>query len=314
MVKHNFLVFLCTERTTMMSEYLGETAALGTALCWSFGSIMFTVSSRRIGHVVVNRLRLAMSLVLLLVTHLIVFGSFIPAHTTSHHLFWFALSGIIGFAIGDTLLFRSFVLVGPRIAMLMMCLVPVFGTVISWLFLSQILDMTNIAAIVVTLVGIGWVVLGRRTDAHERRHYFVGIVCGMGGALGQALGLVLSKKGLDMSYSPLAGNIIRISAATVVMWSLSLLQGSAKPTVQALRDKTAARTTFGGAFFGPYLGVWLSLVAVQYAYIGIAATLMALPPIFLIPLTRWIFKEKITLGAVLGTIIAMCGVALIFLI
>jgi drug/metabolite transporter (DMT)-like permease len=295
-----------------MSGYLGETAALGTALCWSFGSIMFTISSRRIGHIVVNRLRLTMSLVLLVVTHLIVFGSLLPAHTTSYHLFWFALSGVIGFAIGDTLLFRSFVLVGPRIAMLMMCLVPVFGTLIAWLFLDQILDTTHIAAIVITLIGISWVVLGRKTDAHERGHYFLGIMCGVGGALGQALGLVLSKKGLDTGYSALAGNIIRISAAAIVMWLLSFLQGSAKPTVQALRDTKAAVTTFGGAFFGPYLGVWLSLVAVQYTYIGIAATLMALPPIFLIPLTRLIFKEKITLGAILGTIVAIGGVALLF--
>jgi drug/metabolite transporter (DMT)-like permease len=297
-----------------MGSYLGETAALGTALCWSFGSIMFTISSRRIGHIVVNRLRLALSLVLLVVTHLVIFGSIVPAHTTTYHLFWFSLSGIIGFAIGDTLLFRSFVLVGPRVAMLMMCLVPVFGTLTAWLFLDQVLDITDIAAVVITLIGITWVVLGRRTNEHERGHYFIGIVCGIGGALGQALGLVLSKKGLDSGYSALAGNIIRISAATVVMWALAIGYGKAKPTARAMCDKKAAVTTFGGAFFGPYLGVWLSLIAVQYAYIGIAATLMALPPIFLIPLSRWVFKEKITFGALLGTVIAMSGVALIFLL
>ncbi len=297
-----------------MSGYLGETAALGTALCWSFGSIMFTISSRRIGHVVVNRLRLVISLVLLLTTHLIITGSFLPASTTSYHVFWFAVSGIIGFAIGDTLLFRSFVLVGPRMAMLMMCLVPVFGTVTAWVFLNQILGTTEIIAIIITLVGISWVVLERTTDAHERGHYFVGIICGIGGALGQALGLVLSKKGLDTGYSALAGNIIRISAATIIMWLLAFSQKKAGVTVKAMRDTKSALATFGGAFLGPYLGVWFSLIAVQYAYVGIAATLMALPPIFLIPLSRWIFKEKITVGALLGTIVAVAGVALIFLL
>lgn len=297
-----------------MSGYLGETAALGTALCWSLGSIMFTISSRRIGHIVVNRLRLVFSLVLLLTAHIVITGSFLPSHTTSYHVFWFAISGIIGFAIGDTLLFRSFVLVGPRIAMLMMCAVPVFGTVIAWLFLNQVLAIIDIGAIALTLVGISWVVLGRRIDTHERGHYFLGILCGIGGALGQALGLVLSKKGLDTGYSALAGNIIRISAATIVMWALAFGHGKARPTVHAMHDKKAALTTFGGAFFGPFLGVWLSLVAVQYTYIGIAATLMALPPIFLIPLSRWIFKEKITVSAFVGTIVAVAGVALIFLV
>jgi len=70
----------------------------------------------------------------------------------------------------------------------------------------------------------------------------------------------------------------------------------------------------GGALFGPFIGVWLSLVAVQYAYVGIASTLMALPPIFLIPLSWWIFREKISLVAIVGTIIAVIGVALIFFI
>ena len=69
-----------------------------------------------------------------------------------------------------------------------------------------------------------------------------------------------------------------------------------------------------GAFMGPFLGVWLSLVAVQNAYVGIASTLMALPPVFLIPLSRWVFKEQITTGTILGTILAVTGAALIFLL
>jgi len=85
-------------------------------------------------------------------------------------------------------------------------------------------------------------------------------------------------------------------------------------TVKKLKDRKAALTMYGGAFFGPFLGVWLSLVAVQYAYIGIASTLMALPPIILIPLSRRVFKEKISLSAILGSIVAVVGVALIFLI
>jgi drug/metabolite transporter (DMT)-like permease len=314
MLKHNFLVSLWIERIAHMNAHLGETAALGTAMCWSFGSIMFTISSRRIGHIVVNRLRLVFSLALLLATHLAITGTFLPSHTTSYHIFWFSISGIVGFAAGDTLLFRSFMLVGPRIGMLMMCLAPVFGALIAWLFLNQILATTDVVAIAVTLIGICWVVLGRRTHEHELPHYSLGILCGIGGAFGQALGLVLSKKGLDTGYSTLAGNIIRISAATIIMWALAIGRRRAKPTVHAMHDKKAALTTFGGAFFGPYLGVWLSLVAVQHTYIGIAATLMALPPIFLIPLSRWFFKERITSSTLLGTIVAVAGVALIFLL
>ncbi len=297
-----------------MTNYLGEIAALGTAISWSFGSILFTMSSRIMGHVNLNRLRLAIGLVLLLVAHVILYGRLLPGDVTAHHWFWFGLSGIIGFAIGDTLLFRSFVLIGPRLGMLTMSLVPIFGTVTAWLFLHEVLDLIDIAAIVITIVGISWVILGRENKSHEQGQFFTGIMCGIGGAFCQALGLILSKKGLENNFSALAGNIIRILIATVAIWIVALLRSEVSSTIAKLQNKKARITMYGGAFCGPFVGVWLSLIAVQHTYVGIASTLIALPPIFLIPLSHWIFKEKITVVSVLGTIVAMSGVALIFLL
>jgi len=92
----------------------------------------------------------------------------------------------------------------------------------------------------------------------------------------------------------------------------SFLRSSSSGILPKLRDINATSALFGGAFLGPFIGVWLSLVAVKYAHVGIASTLMALPPVFLIPLSRLIFKEKITLRAVIGTGVALMGVTLIF--
>jgi drug/metabolite transporter (DMT)-like permease len=298
----------------MVTKYLGEIAAIGTALCWSFGSIFFTVSSRRIGHFTVNKLRLVVGLILLVLAHLLITGKAIPEHITTYYLFWFGLSGIIGFVIGDTLLFKSFVLVGPRLGMLMMSLVPVFATLIAWPFMNEALHSWKILAIVVTLTGVSWAVMARPPQTAQNRNYSLGIICGIGGALGQAIGLVLSKKGLVNGFSPLAGNMIRILIATIIIWTMAALQGNASKTLKALDDRQAATAVCGGALLGPFLGVWLSLIAVQLTYIGIASTLMALPPIFLIPLSHCIFKERITKGTIFGTIAALIGVALIFLL
>lgn len=297
-----------------MNSHLGEIAALGTALSWSFGSILFTISSRRLGHHVVNRVRLALALLLLAIAHLVLYGRFVPAHTTSYHLFWFGLSGIIGFAIGDTLLFRAFVLLGARLSMLLMSLVPVFGIIIAWLFLHEILDVTEILAIIITIAGVSWVVTERRNEKDKKSHDFEGIICSIGGALCQAVGLILSKKGLEHDFSALSGNIIRVFIAASVLWMITLLWGKIPQTFKKLQDRKATLAMCGGSFFGPFLGVWLSLVAVHYTFVGIASTLMALPPIFLIPLSHWVFKEKISLGAIFGTILAVIGVALIFLL
>ncbi|UCG30153.1 MAG: DMT family transporter [candidate division WOR-3 bacterium] len=297
-----------------MNSYLGEFAAIGTALCWSFGSMLFTVSSRRLGHNTVNRLRLVVALFLLMITHFITYGQFFPVGADQYQWFWFGLSGIIGFAIGDMLLFRAFVLLGARISMLLMALVPVFGTFIAWLFLGELLALTQLLAITIVIAGIVWVVAERQNYDHQRNHYIIGILCGIGGAMGQALGLILSKKGLADNYSALSGNIIRVFVAACLLWIITLVRGRVPQTLIKLSDRKGAAAMIGGAFFGPFLGVWLSLVAVQNTYVGIASTLIALPPVFLIPLSHWIFKERISIGAILGTVLAMIGVALIFLL
>lgn len=297
-----------------METYTGEIAALGTALCWSFSSCCFTISSKRIGHNFVNQLRLAIALILLVIAHFFLYGRLTPANLTGHHWLWLGLSGFIGFVIGDRMLFKSFVLIGPRLGMLLMALAPIFGTLIAWIFLKESLVLKEIIAIIITLLGISWVIFERKNNnEHEEGHYGLGILCGIGAAFCQAVGLILSKKGLGNDFPALSGNIIRVFVSVIIIWSILLFGEKASLTIKKLTDKKATLALFGGSFFGPFAGVWLSLVAVKYAYVGIASTLMALPPIILIPLSYIIFKEKITWGAVIGTVFALGGVALIFL-
>ena len=297
-----------------MDAYTGEMAALGTALCWSFGSCCFTISSKRIGHNYVNQLRLTFALILLTGAHFFIYGRLTPANLTGHHWFWLGISGFVGFVIGDRMLFKSFVLIGPRLGMLLMATVPIFGTIIAWLSLNEALEIKEIIAITVTLSGVSWVILERKyNNTHAEGNYGLGILCGIGAAFCQALGLILSKKGLGNDFPALSGNIIRVVVSVIIMWTIPFFGEKASVTIKKLADKKATLALLGGSFFGPFAGVWLSLVAVKYAYIGIASTLMALPPIILIPLSYIIFKEKITWGAVIGTVVAIGGVALIFL-
>jgi drug/metabolite transporter (DMT)-like permease len=213
------------------------------------------------------------------------------------------------------MLFESFVLAGPRLAMLLMSLVPIMSAFLGWVFLRESLNLLEIGAISLTVGGILWVVIDKRKDVSiaRGRDLTWGILLGIGGALGQTFGLVLSKKGLEGGFSALSGNVIRILCAVVVIWLLSIVRGSARRSIRSYGDRKALLALAGGSFFGPFIGVWLSLVAIKYARLGIATTLMAVTPIFLIPITRVVFKERITILAVLGTIIAIAGVAILLL-
>ncbi|MBD3168185.1 MAG: EamA family transporter [candidate division Zixibacteria bacterium] len=301
-----------------MDEFIGEIAALSTALCWAFTSVFFTLGGRRVGSVVVNRVRLLMALVFLSMTNFILYGNFIPIHAEPERWMWLGLSGIIGFIIGDGMLFQAFVVIGPRLSMLLMSLVPVISTLVAYFWFGETLTVYELAAMGITLAGISWVVSERNKNANQPedltfKQLLGGIALGIGGAAGQALGLLASKKGLGGGFPPLSANLIRVFVAGVLMWIYAFSSGRARYTISRLADKKATLFILGGSIFGPFVGVWLSLVAIDHARIGIASTLMALTPILIIPLAYWIFRDKLTLGAVFGTIVAVSGAVLLIL-
>lgn len=295
---------------------MGELAALGTAFFWSFTSIFFSMSSKKIGSVNVNRIRLAFAVIYLMLANTILQGIPVPLDASLDRWFWLGLSGIVGLVLGDACLLQCYVLIGPRIGTLMMAMAPVIGTLLAWVMLGETLTLLEITGILVAVAGVSWVVLERNGHlmVSDRRRYLLGILFGLGAATGQAGGLVLSKMGLYGGYPALSGVVIRIIVATITIWLLALFSRQAKCTVQAgLADRRVLGWIALGATFGPFLGVWLSLISVQVTYVGIASTLMALTPIIVLPILKWGFKEQVSPRALFGTLVALAGVAILLL-
>ena len=300
-----------------MPTYLGELAALATSACWSATATFFAIASRRIGSTHVNRLRLLFALMILLAVHWLLVGRPLPWDATPQAWFWFSLSGLVGFVIGDAFLFASYVAVGARLGMLMMSLAPVISTVLAtWVF-SEHLAPVELIGIAVTIAGIAWVVTDSRGSNQVSggpRRYLTGILFGLGAATGQAAGLILSKQGLETGLPALSGNVIRVTAACLTVWLLAALRRSAATTIAKARDdRLTLRPIALGSLLGPFLGVWLSLIAIQYTEIGIASTLMALPPVFMVPIGHYVFGERIGWPSVVGTLVAILGVTLLFM-
>ena len=293
--------------------YLGESAALLTSLCWSLNSVCFMVAGRRVGSAAVNLGRLLMAWSTLLLVHLMVYGSLFPMQAGGARLGWLGMSGLIGFALGDAVLFEAFVLIGARLAMLLMTLSPIFSALLAWLFLGQSLSLPKTLAMVITLGGIGWVVWGDG-DHQDHPHLWRGILLGIGGALGQSIGLVFSKFGLAGDFPPISANLIRVTAGMVALLLYFGATGRLLGTLGSLRDGRATAFIGLGAVTGPVLGVVLSLIAITKAPMGVAATLMSLSPIILLPVSHFVFKEKVGGHAILGTLLALAGAAALFFV
>lgn len=298
--------------------FVGELAALGTSLCFSFGSTLFTLAGRAVGSLLVNRMRLLVSVLLVMLLHVLSFGQLIPLDAGADRWFWLGVSGFIGLVLGDAFLLQAFVLIGPRLSMLMMALAPVFGALMAWLFLGEILELREIIGISITLLGIMIVIAERngktQTEIADNRRYLVGLLCGLGGAVGQAGGLVLSKIGMGEGFPALSANLIRLLVAVVIIWGFAIVNRQVISSYRTLRANPRALVLMtGGAVLGPVVGVWLSLIAVQNTNVGVASTLSSLMPIFLIPISYVMFKERVTRQAVIGTVITFVGIVMLFL-
>ena len=296
-------------------DFIGEIAALATSFFFAMTAMIFTSTGRMVGSQVTNRMRLLFALVYLVILNAILFREPLPFSAESSRWIWLSLSGVIGLSLGDTFFFQSLVSVGPRLGSLLLSLAPIFGSVIAWMFFGETLTPLQITGIVLALAGIGWVVMSHEEPpntphGHTKRGVFFGVLAG----LGQAAGLVLSKQGMFGEFSPFQANAIRMLAAVLFTWIWTFGEGKAGATITALREKPRVIGLIAlGALVGPLLGVSASLLAVQHAEIGVASTLMALPPVIILPISYFVFKEKIGWQAVAGTILAIAGVAVLFL-
>jgi drug/metabolite transporter (DMT)-like permease len=302
----------------LISAHFGEFSALMVAIFWSFSATAFEVSSKRAGALTVNLLRLIFAFILVSVFTYFYRGYFFPSDAPVHSWIWLSISGIIGFVIGDFCLFQAFVIIGARVSELIMSLAPVLTAMIGWMVLGERLTFMNWLGIFITLAGIALVVLDKPGMGTEKssllsvRLPLVGVLLAIGGALGQAAGLVLSKYGMR-DYDPFAATQIRQLSAIIGFTVIYSFFGSWRKIPQVLCNKSVMMPLSLGSFFGPFLGVSFSLLAIKYTSTAIAATIMSIVPVLIIVPSVLYLKEKPRMKEIIGAFIAVGGIALFFL-
>lgn len=293
--------------------YLGEIAALITAVLWSFTSILFSEAAKRTGSVQLNINRLIIASFLLFSA--IVIGQ-LDYRLSSMQVMNLVISGIIGLVLGDSFLFKSYMIIGPRYAMLLMALSPGMAAILSFIFLDEVLRFTAILGIIITASGIA--LAGSEQKNGKDTRYSItlyGLLMGFLGALGQAVGLLFAKQAFNLGeINGFVATFIRVFSSAVVLLPVLLIAKKYKnPVALYTEHRRALLFTVAGSITGPFLGITFSLIAVANTKVGIASTLMSTMPILMIPLMRIIYKERPTVRGVMGTIIAVVGIALLFL-
>ncbi len=297
--------------------YAGELAALLTAFLWSFTTLFFTSAGRLIGSLWVNRIRIPMAMILLGTLYFITSGHLWPSGVSPESFLYLAASGVIGLTLGDSFLFKALVIMGPRRTLVVFATWPIFASIAAWITLGETLGIVALTGIVLTIAGVIWVTAERQYETNKVKYAEsgsnrLGIGLAILAAAGQAIGLVLAKAGMGNDISPLPATLIRMVAAAVAVWILAFFKKDIKNIATVFKNRKALALTLGGAVCGPFLGVWMSLTAVKYTATGIASAIMSTVPILVIPLVIIFYKEKVTLRAIIGAVIAVAGVIILF--
>ena len=296
-------------------NYIGEIAGIATAIFWTVTSMAFQVATRRVGSLNVNIIRLFTAFGFYVLYMRMTRGLWLPTDATPDAWKWLSLSGLVGFVLGDFFLFQSYAFVSARISMLMMSLAPPVAALLGYIILGERFTLLNTVGLLMVLSGIAMVILNRgdKTDSKRRFNYPVkGILLAFGGAVGQGSGAVLSKFCMA-SYDAFSASQIRVIAGVFGFSLIFTLTRRWKGVFTTVKDIKAMKPILIGSFFGPFIGVGLSMVALQHTSAGIASTLMATVPVFILLPSVLFFGEKLTWREVLGAFITVGGIAVFFI-
>ncbi|MFM6975755.1 MAG: DMT family transporter [Sphingobacteriaceae bacterium] len=302
----------------MNFELKGELFALTTAICWTFGMLYFTEAAKRLGANVLNHFRLVLAalflaLAVILFDHIGLADLFSLPKLSSW--LWLGLSGFIGLTIGDWCAFSAFEILGPRKTSLFYTFAPGAALVFGILFLNETISLVAFSGMIITIAGVFWVIFNRKSQEEHTHHepHYKGVLFAIGGSLTQGIGLVFSKIGLQQQegvLSPLHASWIRLTIAALTLFIISIFRNKALGILRSISkaDGPAIRYTLIATIISPVIGVSLSLYSANLINVSIAQTLFSMVPVFILPVSWLLYREKITFQAFWGALIAVSGV------
>ena len=289
--------------------------AILAAVCWTFASLISADLTREIGALAFNRIRLFfVSLMLIGYTTYIDTWHTLNTNTLTIIL----ISGVIGIFLGDTLLFMALQRIGPRRNNILFALAAPFTVLLNIVLLNEVMSLLNLIGCIGVFCGVVIAIMYGKTKNNEHRWEMIegslsiGILMGISAALCQAIGLIMMKPILVSGVDPIASASLRTTISFVLLSSTFLIKSPNFISKNQINFPIIFKTILSG-FLGMALGMSLLLIALQKADAGIVATLSSTSPIMILFLI-WILTNKIpSLGAWIGTIIALVGTGLIFI-
>ncbi len=297
--------------------YLGETAALTAAFIWSFTMCIYRFHGQDLSANAINLFKNVVAFACLIITITIISR---PWPSEPHLVSLLMLSGVIGLVISDSCMFAALKRLGAQTTAAILCLAPPLAAVLAWFVHDEVLSRSTIIGMTITVLSVAGVILMSHSShledgAHRKR----GIMLALLAALAQAVGMVLAKgpfKELDPmtgehKIDVFMGTLIRITPAVAVLLLINWHQRARANWSILLKPKKRLAYLLLASLFGSYIGLLLLTTGITFTSVGVATTLSATFPIWIIPISYFFLSEQPRLGQVICTLTAVAGVALL---
>ncbi|HGY90924.1 MAG TPA: DMT family transporter [Planctomycetes bacterium] len=292
-------------------EQLGVIAALGSCMLWAWSATHFQPAVRRWGPFSCGLFKTLLATILFGVTALALsLDKSLPLGSPGDG--WaLALSGFVGMALGDWALLAAIGHLGVRQAMLIHGTSPVFLLLWSVLGPGAPLGGFDMAGIVLVVTGVSMVTVAQGQEPTRTPHgRALGILFGFLAAIGQAAGILIAKDAFT-GFHVISASGIRLAGALTGLLAIQLLRGRIGLSLSLMVRREVWSVLFRPAFVGTYLGVLLMMTAIDNTPAAIAGALLSTTPLFVIPFAFSILGERTRWPVLLGTAVAVAGVATI---
>ncbi|SFR39205.1 EamA-like transporter family protein [Pseudidiomarina maritima] len=296
---------------TLTATIIGPLAALTAALFWALATLLYSQAGSYLSAAQLNLVKGIVACPLLVLAGW--FTGQLLAIEGNLATYLLLASGVIGITLGDTLYFAALRRLGPWHTMLLEYLAPPFAALLAWMLLAQGMRWFEVMAALVIIGGIFVVISEKPKSAERVQINLSGIAAGIGAALCQALGLVMSFHALqEFEMSPLNAALLRLLAGTFALTiALLLLKPSLIQSTRSALRHTSIPWLLVAIVMGTFLAIWLQQTAIAYINPGLAQTLLATAPLWLIPI-QWLRGQPLSARSIVGALIAVSGIALLF--
>jgi drug/metabolite transporter (DMT)-like permease len=298
---------------TILNNFRGEIAALVAAFLWAISSTIYAVLGAKIPPLLLNLFKGLVAIFFILVTFIL--RKQVTPDCNLLTVILLGISGIIGIGIGDTAFFKALNYLGARKTLLLETLAPPLSTLFAFLFLQEKLNSLAVSGILITIIGVAWVISERTKELVITQKIAIqGLKWALVATMSQATASVISRFALSTTnISPLWSTLFRLLGGTIIV--IILLLNKRENQLKIIKSIWSIKMVLIiilTSFASTYLGIWLQQTSLKFTTTGIAQTLLATSPLFVIPLAI-ILGEKITLRAILGALVAFGGIALLFI-